>query len=318
MLGYVLKRVLLMIPVVVGVIVLVFSILYITPGDPVRLILDATASEADILAKRVELGLSDPFLVQLVRYIVNLVVRFDFGESYITRRAIGADLLMRFPLTVNIAVICMVMTILVGTPLGIIAALNQGKLGDTLSMLVALIGVSMPAFWAGLLLVLFFSVRLGWLPAFGMGGLEYYILPCITTSLVGIATLARQTRSSMLEVMRSDFITTAKAKGLSKRKIIMKHMLPNALIPIITVAGNTFSRLLGGVVVTEVVFSITGLGAFMITGINQRDYPVVLGCVVWMAVAFSIVMLIVDLCYAFVDPRIKAQYAKKGWRRKHA
>jgi len=184
-------------------------------------------------------------------------------------------------------------------------------------MFLALFGVSMPSFWMGLMLVLLFSLKLGWLPASGIGGIHYFILPAIANSFGGIATQARQTRSSMLEVIRSDYISTARGKGLSEAAVIYKHALPNALIPVITLAGTQFGMMLGGTLVIETVFSIPGVGSYMIGAVNNRDYPVVQGCVIFLAITFSLMMLIVDLLYAFVNPRIRAQYAGKKKRSKH-
>ena len=210
---YVLRRLLQMIPVILGVTILVFTILYFIPGDPVRLLLGAEPTPAQVEAKREAMGLNDPYLVRLGKYVEGIVLHFDFGKSWIYNTPVTTELLQRFPRTLTIAVICMLMQILIGTPLGIIAAVNRNGWGDRISMFIAMFGISMPNFWIALMLVLFFSVKLGWLPPFGIGGLEFYILPCIANAFPGIATQARQTRSSMLEVIRSDYITTARAKG---------------------------------------------------------------------------------------------------------
>lgn len=185
-------------------------------------------------------------------------------------------------------------------------------------MIIALAGVSIPGFWLAMMLVLFFSVKLGWLPPYGVGGLQYFILPCIANAFAGIASQARQTRSSMLEVIRSDYIVTARAKGLSERDILYKHALPNALIPIITVVGNGMGMMLGGTVVIESVFSIPGIGMYTTSAINNRDYPIVMGGVLFLGAVFSLIMLLVDIIYAYVDPRIKAQYEgqQKSWKRR--
>jgi len=205
----------------------------------------------------------------------------------------------------------MLLSVIVGIPLGINAAVHQGGLWDSGSMLIALAGVSMPPFWVGLLLVLVFSLRLGWLPSVGYAGITYFILPWISNSFQGLALQARQTRSGMLEVLSSDYITTARAKGMSKRQVIFGHALPNALIPVITVAGTSLGNMLGGTVVIESLFAIPGVGSYMITGVNGRDYPVVMASVIILALLFAIIMLLVDLLYAAVDPRIKAQYSAK-------
>lgn len=311
MIKYIVKRLLLMIPVVLGVTILIFTIMYFTPGDPAQIALGPNATAAEVAAKRMELGLNDPFFIRLGRYLRDVYLHFDLGTSYLTGKAVAAELLERFPRTALISVMCMLISIAVGIPLGINAAIHQDGLWDRLSMFIALFGVSMPNFWLALMLVIVFALRLGILPAYGLDGLQYYILPCISLSFGGIAQQARQTRSSMLEVVRSDYIVTARAKGLSEWSVILKHALPNALIPVITVAGTQFGYMLGGALVIETVFSIPGIGMYLINGISSRDYMVVQGCVVVLAIAFSFVMLGVDLIYAFVDPRIKSMYRGK-------
>jgi peptide/nickel transport system permease protein len=199
----------------------------------------------------------------------------------------------------------------IGVPLGVNAAVHQGGMWDSVSMVVALAGVSMPAFWVALLLILLFSLHLGWLPSVGYISVKHYILPCIANSFSSLAMQARQTRSSMLEVIRSDYITTARAKGLPERTVVFGHALPNAIIPVLTIAGTNFGKMLGGTVVVETIFSIPGIGSYMISGVNGRDYPVVQGSVIFLAIMFSLIMLLVDLLYAAVDPRIKAQYFRK-------
>jgi peptide/nickel transport system permease protein len=306
-----------MIPVVLGVTILVFTIMYFIPGDPVRMMLGPEATYEQIATKRAELGLDDPYLVRLGRFVGNIVLRFDFGKSWVYNTPVTMELFNRLPRTFIIAVACITLQILIGIPLGIIAAINHNSWGDRVAMFIALFGISMPNFWIGLMLVLFFSVRLGWLPPYGIGGLKYYILPVIANAFVGIATQARQTRSSMLEVIRSDYITTARAKGLSEFNILLKHALPNALLPVITVIGNGMGQLMAGAVVIETVFSIPGVGMYLVGGINSRDYAVVQSSVIFLAIWFALVMLLVDLVYAFIDPRIKAQFAGKKRRKRH-
>jgi ABC-type dipeptide/oligopeptide/nickel transport system permease component len=315
---YILKRLLQLIPVVLGVTILVFTIMYFIPGDPVKMMLGTDATAADIAAKRQALGLNDPYLVQLGRFVGDIVFHFNFGESWVYHTPVTTELMNRLPRTLTIAAICVLLQILVGIPLGIIAAVNQNGWGDRISMFIALFGVSMPNFWIALMLVLFFSVKLGWLPPYGIGGIQYYILPCIANAFPGIATQARQTRSSMLEVIRSDYITTARAKGMSEMRILLRHALPNALLPVITVIGNGMGMMLAGTVVIESVFSIPGVGMYLVGGINSRDYAIVQSSVIFLALAFAAVMLLVDLAYAFIDPRIKAQFAGKSRRKHHA
>lgn len=320
MVRYILKRLLWMIPVVVGIAILIFSIMYVCPGDPASSILGAGATQKEIEAKREEMGLNDPYIVRLGSYLKQVFIDFDLGDSYFYGTSVLDGLLSRMRYTLIIACSCMVLQILIGTPLGIMAATHQNGLADRFCMFVALLGVSIPGFWLALMLVVIFAVNLGWLPAYGIGGIQYYLLPCIANCFAGIATQARQTRSSMLEVIRSDYVTTARAKGLSERTILMRHALPNALIPIITIVGNGMGMMLGGTVVIENVFSIPGVGSYMTSAINSRDYPIVMGGVLVLGFLFSLIMLLVDIIYAFVDPRIKARYEGKRRKggRKHA
>ncbi len=315
---YILRRLLWMIPVVLGVTVLVFTIMYFIPGDPVKMMLGAEATPDEIAAFRQRLGLNDPYLVRLGRFVGGIVLRFDFGESWVYNTPVTTELLRRFPRTITIAAACIALQILVGIPLGIIAAVNHNSWVDRIAMFIAIFGVSMPGFWIALMLVLLFSVRLGWLPPYGIGGLKYYILPVIANGFPGIATQARQTRSSMLEVIRSDYITTARAKGMSELQILLKHALPNALLPVITIIGNGMGMLLAGAVIIESIFSIPGVGMYLVGGINTRDYNIVQSSVIFLATAFTLINLLVDLAYAFIDPRIKAQFAAKARRKSHA
>lgn len=314
---YIIKRILWMIPVIVGVATVIFTILYFTPGEPATMILGSNATVNDINELRETMGLNRPFLVQLLDFMKQIFFEFDLGRSYFTSKSISHEIISRMPHTFLLALGSMVLSCAIGIPLGITAAVNQNKLTDRLSMVIALAGISMPQFWIGLLLVLVFALKLGWLPASGVGSAANYVLPIIATSFGGIATQARLVRSSMLEVIRSDFVTTARAKGVSKMSAIYKHALPNALIPVITQAGTSFGKMLGGTIVIETVFSIPGIGLYTINAINNRDYPVVRGSVVFLAITFSIIILLVDLIYAFVDPRIKAQYEGQNRRRKH-
>ena len=306
-----------MIPVILGVTIAIFTIMHFVPGDPAVIILGSEATEAELQSKREALGLTQPFFVQLASYMKSVFLHMDFGTSYITNNSITNELLARLPRTALVGFVSMVLMLLIGIPLGITAAVHQNGFGDRICMIIALAGVSVPSFWLGLLLVIVFALKLGWLPASGIGGFQFYVLPCLASAFGGIAGLARQSRSSMLEVIRSDYVTTARSKGLSERSVIYGHALPNALIPIITGAGSHLAHIFGGSVVIENVFSIPGIGSYMVTAVNNRDYTVVTGSVIFLAVVFSLVMLLVDVIYAFVDPRIKAQYVngkKKGAR----
>jgi peptide/nickel transport system permease protein len=313
---YIVKRLFWMIPVILGVTVLIFTIMFFVPGDPVAIMLGSNASPDEIAQARELLGLNKSYLERLLNYVSGVVFRFDLGTSYQYGSQVTADLLERFPRTVMLALCSMLIAVAFGIPLGVTAATHQDSLSDRVSMLIAMFGVSIPAFWLAQMLVLLFSLKLGWLPSYGIGGIKYYILPAISNSFAGLAGIARQTRSSVLECIRADYVTTAKAKGLSGRKVLMGHILPNSLIPIVTYAGSRFSMMLGGAIVIENVFSIPGVGTYMVQAINYRDYGAVQGSVIFCAISFSIIMLLVDLIYAYIDPRIKAQYEGKRRRKK--
>lgn len=304
---YILRRLLLLIPVLLGVSFLVFTIMSFTPGDPAQLILGENAPREAILKLRTEMGLDDPFLIQYFKFVKNAIFG-DFGRSYTTGREVFGEIFSRFPNTLILAVLGVIIAIVIGIPLGIISATKQYSLLDSISMIAALLGVSMPNFWLGLMLILTFSVKLGWLPSGGFDGWKSIILPAITLGVGSAAIITRMTRSSMLEVIRQDYIRTARAKGVLERVVITKHALKNALIPVITVIGLQFGGLLGGAVLTESVYSWPGVGRMMVDAIRQKDTPTVLAAVVFLAVTFSIVNLLVDILYAYVDSRIKSQY----------
>ena len=308
MLKYIGKRLLMMIPVLLGVIFIVFSLIEITPGDPVRLMLGDSAREEDVIAMREELGLDDPFLVKFGRYVTGLVTRGDFGTSYESGRPVMTEIMERFPMTLKLAVLSAAVAVIFGVVCGIISATRQYSIFDNVATAVSLIGVSMPNFWQGLMAVLIFSVWLKWLPASGSYGPEYWVLPALTLGTSCAASIMRTTRSSMLEVVRQDYIRTARAKGQSEKIVVLRHALKNALIPVITVIGIQFGSLLGGSVLVESVFAMPGLGKYMIDAIKMRDFPVVQGSVLFLAIAFSFVNLAVDIIYSFIDPRIKSQY----------
>lgn len=313
---YILKRILLIIPIVLCVTTIVFSIMYLAPGDASDLVAGATATEAEREEIRESMGLNDPYLVQLGRYMYRAFVKFDLGTSMVNKTSIAKDLGQRFPYSIRLAIISIVLALGAGIPLGIYSALHQNKLGDRIAVVVAMLGVSIPHFWLALMLVLLFTVKLGWLPAYGVGGWQYWVMPIIASGLGGIATMARQTRSSMLDVIHSDYIVTARAKGLSEKQIVLRHALPNALLPIITVAGMNFGGSLGGGLILEQIFTIPGVGYYLTIGISARDNNAVMGGVLILSMAFCVIMLLTDLIQAFVDPRIRAQYSGNVKRRK--
>jgi len=305
---YIFRRILSLVPVLIGVSFIVFTLLYLTPGDPARMALGDQATEEAVQEFRNKEGLNDPCLVQFSRYIYKAAFHGDIGRSYVTKRPVTDEITATFPATLKLSALAVTIAILLGIPFGIISAIKQYSLFDSVTMFFALVGLSMPVFWLGLLLILFFSVYLGWLPSSGFDTFSAMILPAVALSAQVLAIVTRMTRSSMLEVVRQDYIRTARAKGQVESKVICRHALGNALIPIITICGLQFGQLLGGAILTESIFSIPGVGRLMVEAIKMRDYPVVQGGVLYVAVAFSIVNLLVDLLYAFVDPRIKAQY----------
>lgn len=312
---YILKRLVMLIPVIIGVTFIVFFILNLAPGDPAAIILGDQATAEALEMKREELGLNDPLLVRYGNYMLG-VLKGDLGTSYKNSISVWDQVIERFPNTAILAVCGIFIALVIGIPVGILSAKKQYSALDNVSMVLALVGVSMPNFWSGLLLVMLFSLTLGWLPSQGMGDgfiplLKSLVLPSITLGINSCAMVARMTRSSMLEVIRQDYIYTARAKGVDEKKITTRHMLRNALIPIITAVGLQFGTLLGGAMLAETVFSWPGLGRLMVDSIKSRDIPMVLGCVIFLATMFTVVNLLVDIIYAFVDPRIKSIY-KKG------
>ncbi len=311
MVRYIAKRLLWMIPILVGVAVLIYTLMYFVPGDPVTIMLGSNATPAEIAAAKAQLGVDQPYFTQLVNYLTDVFFHFDFGISYVYGTSVTSELIARFPRTLLIASMSIGLSMLIGIPLGIYSAVNENSWKDRGSMLFSMFGVSMPGFWLALMMVIVFSLKLKWFPSAGIGGIEYYILPAFANSLNGVAGMTRQTRASMLDVIRSDYITTARAKGVKERVVLYAHALPNALIPIITVIGTRFGLLLGGTLVLETVFSIPGIGSYLLKSINARDYAAVQGSIIFVAFTFSMVMLLVDLLYAFVDPRIRASYVKK-------
>lgn len=308
MLRYIARRLLLLIPVILGVTLITFTMLYFTPGDPARLTLGEQAGAEQLEQFREIHGLNDGYVVRFVNYIKNAVFHQDLGLSYRNRQPVFAEVASRFPTTLKLAGLGVLVAISIGIPVGIISATKQYSLFDSGSMIFALIGVSMPNFWQGMLMILFFSVYLKWLPSSGFNTFQQMILPALTIGTSTAAVITRMTRSSMLEVIRQDYIRTARAKGQKESKIITRHALGNAMIPIVTVIGLQFGYLLGGAVLTESIFGIPGVGRLMVDAIKQKDYPVVQGGVLFIAVTFSVVNLFIDILYAYLDPRIRSQY----------
>lgn len=318
MLKYVAKRLLMLIPVLLGVTLIIFTLLYFTPGNPAEMLLPDDATAEQIAMKEKELGLNDPFAIRYFNYLKGIVTRGDFGTSYTTGRPVSDEILARFPRTIKLATASIVVAIAMGVLCGIISATRQYSIFDKIAVGVSMIGVSMPNFWQGLLNILIFSVWLGWLPASGFGGWKYWVLPALTIGTSSAANIMRMTRSTMLEVVRQDYIRTARAKGQTESVIRYHHALRNAMIPVVTVIGNSFGSMLCGAVITESIFAIAGLGKLLVDAINVRNYPMVQGCVLFLALIHAVVNLAVDLLYAFIDPRIKSQYSDKTKKMKKA
>lgn len=308
LLHYIIKRLLMLMPVILGVVFIVFFILSISPNDPAANILGEYASKDEILSFRAKYGLDKSFIVQYFSFLKGLVT-FNLGESFRGNVKVFDEIMLRFPATLTLTVISMIVAVIIAIPAGIISAAKQYSAFDNVSMITALLGISIPNFWLGLMLILFFSVKLQWLPSiYQMGNLRSYIMPAIVLGTALSASTARMTRSSMLEVIRQDYMTTARSKGLPEKTVILRHALKNALIPIITVVGLQFAGMLGGSAITEKVFAWPGLGSRIIDAQNDFDIPLILGGVVYIALVISVVNLIVDLLYAVVDPKIRSKY----------
>jgi len=309
MLRYVFKRLLMMIPVIIGISFLLFAVMNLTPGDPARLILGEHALQSDVDKLREEMGLNENFFLRYGNYLKD-AVRGNFGESYMLGLPVSEVVLSRFPTTLKLATGAMIIAVLIGIPVGIISAVKQYTIIDALSLFSSLLLTSMPGFWLGLMLILLFALKLDLLPAIGSDSWVNYIMPSITLAAATLAILIRMTRSTMLEVIRQDYIRTAKAKGAEGKRIIFKHALRNALLPIVTVIGINFGIQLGGSVIIENVFAIPGIGSLMIDSVKMKDAPVVLASVMLVALLGGLVNLAVDIMYIFIDPRIKSQYVK--------
>jgi peptide/nickel transport system permease protein len=305
MISYIRGRLLTSIPVILGVSVLVFSMLHFLPGDPVVMMLGEAAGSPERIAElRTQLGLNDPLPVQYARFLGN-AVQGDFGRSIRTNRPVFDEIREQAPNTIQLTLAGLGLAIVLGVLLGVLAGRFQNSWIDNVGMLVALIGVSMPSFWLGLLLIFVFALNLGWLPATGQGGVERLILPAFTLGVHAMAIIARLTRSNMIEVLGQEYVTTARAKGLSDRVVVVRHALRNALIPVLTVVGLQFGTLLGGAVIIETVFARQGMGRLAVEAILAKDFPIVQGVVLVAAVMYVLINLAVDVSYGFLDPRIR-------------
>lgn len=309
MLKFVLRRILMMIPVILGISFIIFAIMSLTPGDPARLILGENASEEAVQELRKEMGLDRPFFVRYLNYLSN-ALRGDFGKSYRNRLSVFTEIFSRFPNTLTLAFWGISLSVVIGIPVGIVSAVRQYTIIDTTSLMAALMLTSIPAFWLGLMLMLTFSLKLNLLPTTGVDTWKHFVMPSFTLAAGTMATLIRMTRSTMLEVIRQDYIRTAKAKGAGERRIIFRHALRNALLPVVTIIGINFGFQLGGAMIIETVFAMPGLGSLMITSVRMKDTPMVMASVLFVAVAIGIINLVVDILYAYIDPRIRVQFAK--------
>ncbi|MCL0058534.1 ABC transporter permease [Dehalococcoidia bacterium] len=307
MLTYVIRRMGLMVFILLGVSVITFSMMHFVPGDPAEMIAmerygeEITAETIEFV--RAELGLDQPVYIQYFRWLTN-VLRGDLGYSFRTDRPVLDEILTRLPATVQLALAGMLVALVIAIPVGVISATRQYSAVDNLSMFGALLGVSIPNFWLGLLLILFFSLYLGWLPVFGRGGIEHLILPALTLGTGMAAITTRLIRSSMLEVLGQDYIRAARAKGLKERVVIYKHALKNAMIPVVTIVGLQFASLLEGAVIAEVIFAWPGIGRLLVDSIFARDFVLIQGCILFIAATFVLVNLLVDIFYTYLDPKI--------------
>lgn len=304
MLSYLIKRLIGTIPILVAISVLVFAFVHLLPGDPARLVAGQDASAEDVEAVRESLGLNRPMWEQYGRFVMN-AVQGDFGTSLKTRRSVAEEIGERFMPTVWLTLISMAWATIVGLLIGVMSGVKRGKWQDYTGMLVAVSGISFPAFWLGLLLIDLFSVQLGWLPTGGYGTWQHFVMPAFTLGLGVAAVMARFTRSAFVEISREDYVRTARAKGVPERFVVWKHTLLNAMIPVITMLGLQFGFLLGGSIVVETVFSWPGLGRLLVDSVSYRDYPVIQAEILLFSLEFVLINLAVDVLYAWANPEIR-------------
>ena len=307
---YVLKRILFLIPTILGVILIILAVMSFTPGDPARALLGASAPQVDVDALNHQIGYDRPFTVKYVNYVKNMVVHQDFGVSYFTKQSVFKEIWPRYRVTINLALLGSLLAAVFGIPLGIYAAVKQYSLWDTIPSILAFMIAAVPAFVLGMVFLFWFSLKLNWLPSYGIDTFKHYIMPAFAISIPPAAMNLRFTKSSMLESIRQDYVRTARAKGASERTVIWKHALMNALLPVITQIGLSLGSLIAGAVVAEKLFSIPGIGSLIVDRIAYKDEPVIIAGTILIAACFTVVMLIVDLIYAWIDPRIRAKYAR--------
>ena len=307
---YVINRLLFLIPTVLGVIFIIFLVMSITPGDPARVLLGDAASQVQVDALNHQLGYDLPFLEKYGHYVYKAVVEQDFGVSYFTKQSVFEEVWPRYKVTMGLAFIGVILSSLIGIPFGIYTAVRQYSLWDTIPSLIAFFAASIPSFVLGMLLLYLFSLKLNWFPSYGIESFTSYIMPALAVAIPPAAMNLRFTKSSMLESIRQDYIRTARAKGASESTVIWKHALKNALLPVVTNVGMSLGNLICGAVVAEKLFSIPGIGSLIVDRITYKDEPVIIAGTILISVCFTIVMLIVDLIYAYIDPRIRAKYAR--------
>jgi peptide/nickel transport system permease protein len=298
------RRLALLVPTVLGVVTLIFFLIHFIPGDPVELMLGETASTADLGRLRADLGLDRPVAEQFGTFLLGFL-RGDLGDSFFYRRPVVEVILEKLPATLELAAAAMALALFLALPLGIAAAVRKDSLTDRAAMIASLVGISMPNFWLGPLLIILFSIKLGWLPVSGREDAMSIVLPALTLGTALAALLSRMTRSAMLDVLGEDYLRTARAKGLPEKLVIVKHALRNALLPVLTIVGLQFGALLSGAVITENVFAWPGIGTLLIQAINARDYPLVQGCVLVISLAYVAANFLTDLLYSLSDPRVK-------------
>lgn len=311
MVRFIIKRILIMIPVFIGVLIIVFTLNFFMPGDPVVDHLPDNYTQEMYDEVEHQMGLDRPYVVQLADYIWGVFTKFDLGTSYSSNQPVRTMIGQRVWVSVKIGLLGTLLVVIIGIPVGVFSALKQNSIADYSITTFSIILASMPGFWLALVSIILFSLKLRLLPASGLSSWKHYILPVVCNSLMTLASITRMTRSSMLEVIRQDYVRTARSKGLKEGEITVRHTLKNALIPVVTTVGGQMGMVIGGSVIIETIFSIPGMGSLMVTAINQRDYPLILGITVIISIFTCVMNLIVDLVYSFIDPRIKSQFAGK-------
>ncbi len=310
MIRYVAKRFLMLIPLVLCITFVVYGLMSLAPGDPATIMLPSNAPQEQKDALNHALGYDRPFLVKYADFVYNLVFKGDFGISYRTQQPIINEFKTRLPISITLAFTSLTLAACIGIPLGVLSAVKQYSLLDTIPSVMALTLSAVPSFWFGMMLIYFLAYKLGLFPSYGMGGIEHWVLPTLTIAVVYAAEILRYTRSSMLETIRADYVRTARAKGVAERTVIWKHAMKNGLLPVVTLLGSSFGAQIGGAIVTENLYNLPGLGTLTLLSINMRDTPTVVATSVIFATLYNIILILVDLMYAFIDPRIRAKYSR--------